>query len=93
MKPKSCNFKVKRPGRHFSFRISDTGISITVTCLGGGGHVSGDDAYKIKFIGRHASAEQLWQLRTSGFAEIATKAYLIFKQKPEQSGSLKEPGI
>ena len=81
MKPKSCNFKVKRPGRHFSFRISDTGISITVTCLGGGGNVSGDDAYKIKFIGRHASAEQLWQLRTSGFAEIATKAYLIFKQK------------
>ena len=79
MSREPCNFRVFLPGRHFCFSISDSGIRITAVCAVGAGTVEEDNAYKIDFIGRYASASQIWELRIKGYTEIADGAYKAYK--------------
>ena len=84
MNREPCSFKVFLPGRHFCFSISDSGIRITGVCAVGAGTVEEDDAYKIDFIGRYASASQLWKLRIKGYTEIADGAHKAYKNSQDE---------
>ena len=88
MSRERCGFKVFLPGRHFCFSISDSGIRITGVCALGAGTVGkGDDAYKVDFIGRYASASQIWELRIKGYTEIADGAYKAYKNRQDERKS------
>ena len=91
MNREPCSFKVFLPGRHFCFSISDSGISITGVCALGAGTVGkGDDAYKVDFIGRYASASQIWELRIKGYTEIADGAYKAYKNRQDERKSFSD---
>ena len=90
MSREPCSFKVFLPRRHFCFSISDSGIRITAVCAVGAGTVGEDDAYKIDFIGRYASASQLWELRIKGYTEIADGAYKAYKDSQDERKSFSD---
>ena len=91
MSREPCNFKMFLPRRHFCFSISDSGISITAVCALGAGTVEkGDDAYKVDFIGRYASASQIWELRLKGYTEIADGAYKAYKNSQDERKSFSD---
>ena len=92
MSREPCSFKVFLPGRHFCFSISDSGIRITAVCALGAGTVGekGDDTYKIDFIGRYASASQIWELRIKGYTEIADGAYKAYKNRQDERKSFSD---
>ena len=85
MSREPCGFRVFLPGRHFCFSISDSGIRITAVCALGAGTVGEDDAYKIDFIGRYASARQIWELRIKGYTEIADGAHKAYRKSPDEN--------
>ena len=91
MSREPCGFRVWLPGRHFCFSISDSGIRITGVCALGAGTVGkGDDAYKVDFIGRYASASQIWELRIKGYTEIADGAYKAYKNRQDERKSFSD---
>ena len=91
MNREPCSFKVFLPGRHFCFSISHSGIRITGVCALGAGTVGkGDDAYKVDFIGRYASASQIWELRIKGYTEIADGAYKAYKNRQDERKSFSD---
>jgi len=92
MSREPCGFRVFLPGRHFCFSISDSGIRITAVCALGAGTVGEkrDDTYKIDFIGRYASASQIWGSRIKGYTEIADGAYKAYKNRQDERKSFSD---